>query len=105
MEPVQAKKRYSAFVRTDLDAILARHACDTIIVAGLNRHACVRATIVDAYQRDYAVWIARDCIDSYDEEHHAVSMKYMDGKLGIAMTNGQLDAELRNSYSRSQPNR
>jgi nicotinamidase-related amidase len=103
-DSVLVKKRYSAFFRTDLDAILDRLACRTIIVAGVNTHACVRATVVDAYQRDYDVWIARDCIDSYDEEHHAVTMKYMDGKLGIAMTNDQLDAELRRSWESTKPN-
>jgi nicotinamidase-related amidase len=63
---------------------------------------CVRATVVDAYQRDDGVRIARDCIDSYDEEHHAIS-EYMDGKLGIAMTNDQLDAELRSRYATNNP--
>jgi nicotinamidase-related amidase len=96
---VVVKKRYSAFFRTDLDAILDRLACKTIIVAGINTHACVRTTVIDAYQRDYGVRIAGDCTDSYDEEHHSISMRYMDGKLGIAMTNGQLDAELRSAYS------
>jgi nicotinamidase-related amidase len=102
-DSVLIKKRYSAFFRTDLDAILVRHACKTIIVAGINTHACVRATVVDAYQRDYGVWIASECVDSYDEKHHAISMKYMDGKLGIAMTNDQLDAELRNAHAISRP--
>ena len=102
-DSVVVKKRYSAFFRTDLDAILNRIACKTIIVAGINTHACVRATVVDAYQRDYSVWIAKDCVDSYDEEHHAISMKYMDGKLGIAMTNDQLDAELLKIYAINKP--
>jgi hypothetical protein len=30
-----------------------------------------------------------------DEEHHRISMRYMDGKIGIAMTNNQLDTEFR----------
>lgn len=102
-DSVVVKKRYSAFFRTDLDAILNRIACKTIIVAGINTHACIRATVVDAYQRDYGVWIAKDCVDSYDEEHHAISMKYMDGKLGIAMTNDQLDAELLKIYAINKP--
>jgi nicotinamidase-related amidase len=88
-DSVIIKKRYSAFFGTDLDGILNRQACKTLIVAGVNTHACVRTTVIDAYQRDYAVWLASDCIDSYDEEHHAISMRYMDGKLGIAMTNAR----------------
>jgi nicotinamidase-related amidase len=88
------KKRYSAFFGTNLDSILNGLACKRIVVAGVNTHACVRSTVIDAYQRDYDVLLAKDCIDSHDEEHHRISMHYMDGKLGTAMTNNQLDAEL-----------
>jgi nicotinamidase-related amidase len=94
-DSVIIKKRYSGFFGTDLDGILNRRACKTIIVAGVNTHACVRTTVIDAYQRDYQVWLASDCIDSYDEEHHAISMRYMDGKMGIAMTNEEIDWRLR----------
>jgi nicotinamidase-related amidase len=89
------KKRYSAFFGTNLDSILDGLACKRIVVAGVNTHACVRATVIDAYQRDYAVLLAQDCIDSHDEQHHSISMRYMDGKLGVAMTNNQIDIELR----------
>ena len=89
------KKRYSAFFGTNLDSILDGLACKRIVVAGVNTHACVRATVIDAYQRDYDVLLAQDCIDSHDEQHHSISMRYMDGKLGVAMTNSQLDTEFR----------
>jgi nicotinamidase-related amidase len=89
------KKRYSAFFGTNLDSILDGLACKRIVVAGVNTHACVRATVIDAYQRDYDVLLAQDCIDSHDEQHHSISMRYMDGKLGVAMTNNQIDTELR----------
>jgi nicotinamidase-related amidase len=88
------KKRYSAFFGTELDTLLRRMACDRIVIAGINTHACVRITAVDAYQRDYEVLLARDCIDSYDQVHHDISMRYMDGKIGVALTNIQLEAEL-----------
>jgi nicotinamidase-related amidase len=89
------KKRYSAFFGTNLHSVLDGMACKRIVVAGVNTHACVRSTVVDAYQRDYDVLLALDCIDSHDEQHHSISMRYMDGKLGVAMTNDQIDTELR----------
>jgi maleamate amidohydrolase len=91
------KKRYSAFFGTELDSLLRRIACDRIVIAGINTHACVRTTAIDAYQRDYKVMLALDCIESYDQVHHDISMRYMDGKIGLAMTNPQLEAELRNA--------
>jgi nicotinamidase-related amidase len=94
-DSVIVKKRYSAFFGTDLDSKLRGQNCQRIIVAGINSHACVRMTAIDAYQRDYEVWLASDCIDSYDEQHHAVSMRYLDGKIGLAMTNEELRGVLR----------
>ena len=96
-DSIVIKKRYSAFFGTNLDSILDGLSCRKIVVAGVNTHACVRATVIDAYQRDYDVLLAKDCIDSYDEQHHDISMRYMDGKLGVAMTNTQIDGEFRDS--------
>ncbi len=86
------KKRYSAFYGTTLDELLKRAACDTLIVAGVNTHACIRTTVVVAYQRDFNVWLAGDCIDSYDQEHHRISVRYLDGKLGMWLSNAQIRA-------------
>ena len=84
------KKRYSAFFGTDLDDRLLGSGTSKLIVAGINTHACIRATVVDAYQRDFEVILARDCIDSHDLEHHEISWRYMNGKLGTGMSNEQI---------------
>jgi nicotinamidase-related amidase len=81
------KKRYSAFFRTNLDELLQTLATDTLIIGGINTHACVRMAVIDAYQRDYEVVLALDCTDSYDEEHHRVSLRYLTGGMSNAKTN------------------
>jgi nicotinamidase-related amidase len=91
------KKRYSAFHQTPLDELLNRQGCRHLIVAGINTHACIRTTVVDAYQRDLDVVLARDCIESHDEVHGAISWSYMDGKLGRGMDNVSLLNWLRSS--------
>lgn len=73
------KKRYSAFFGTDLDELLKQLRPGVVVVAGINTHACVRTTVIDAYQRDYEVVVATDCIASYDEAHHEMSKRYLDG--------------------------
>lgn len=88
------KKRYSAFFGTDLDSILAELGATHVIVAGINTHACVRTTAIDAYQRDYEVILAEECIGSYDQEHHDVSWRYMNGKIGTGMNNEEIGALL-----------
>jgi nicotinamidase-related amidase len=79
------KKRYSAFFGTDLDRLVARHRIDTVVLAGINTHACIRTTAIDAYQRDLAVVLAREAVGSYDTDHAAISLKYMDGKIADVM--------------------
>jgi nicotinamidase-related amidase len=93
-DPVVIKKRYSAFFATELEQILQRLAPDVLILAGINTHACVRVTAIDAYQRDWKVVVAADCVDSYDREHHEISMKYMKDKIATVMTNQEIRSAL-----------
>ena len=75
------KKRYSAFFGTELDRLIAALGIDAVALAGINTHACIRTTAIDAYQRDLAVILPREAIASYDKEHAAISLRYMDGKI------------------------
>jgi len=88
------KKRYSAFFETNLDAVLAKLKPDTLVVAGINTHACIRMAAIDAYQRNWPVVLAADCVDSYDREHHAVSIRYMKDKIARVMTNREIRTAL-----------
>lgn len=80
-DPHFVKKRYSAFFGTPLDEIIRARGVDTLVLAGVNTHACVRMTAIDAYQRDLEVIIPREAVGSYDREHAAVSLRYMDGRI------------------------
>jgi nicotinamidase-related amidase len=86
------KKRYSAFFGTHFDKLLAELQPSYIILAGINTHACVRMTAVDAYQRDLPVILAIDGINSYDQEYHRVSLRYLSQGIAQVMHNDQLIA-------------
>jgi nicotinamidase-related amidase len=88
------KKRYSAFFGTGLDQELTVIKPDAVILAGINTHACIRMTAIDAYQRDWPVILASDCIDSYDREHHEVSLRYMKDKIAAVMSNREIQMAL-----------
>jgi len=89
-DAVVVKKRYSAFFGTGLDETLLSLRPDGLIMAGINTHACVRMTAIDAYQRDWKVIIAADCVDSYDREHHDISLRYLHDKIAPVMTNEEI---------------
>jgi nicotinamidase-related amidase len=88
------KKRYSAFFKTNLDEIIDRLRPDALILAGINTHACIRTTAIDAYQRDLHVVIASDCVDSYDREHHDISLRYMRDRIADLMSNEEIRGSL-----------
>src|SRR6185437_9227767 len=55
-DPIVVKKRYSAFFGTTLEEVLAAFHPNTLILAGINTHACIR---------------------THDEEHHAITLRYL----------------------------
>jgi isochorismate hydrolase len=64
------------------------------VLAGVNTHACIRTTAIDAYQRDWPVVLASDCNGSYDSEHHHVTLKYMKDKIATLRTNREIEDRL-----------
>ena len=84
------KKRYSAFFRTTLDEVLGKSSPDVLVVSGVNTHACIRATVIDAYQRDYDVIVASECTASNDEEHHEITRRYLDNRIARFLSNDEI---------------
>jgi maleamate amidohydrolase len=93
-DPIIVKKRYSAFFGTELEALLAKLQPDTLVLAGINTHACIRTTAIDAYQRDWPLIIATDCVSSCDEEHHEMTLRYLQREIARAMTNKEIELAL-----------
>jgi acyl-CoA reductase-like NAD-dependent aldehyde dehydrogenase len=79
-EATVSKAFFSAFSAPELDRALAAARADTLLVAGVHLHGCVRATVLDAYQRGLAVWIAEDAVASDDPLHAAVTRRYLEGR-------------------------
>lgn len=65
-EPVFHKTGFSAFTSPGLEQLLDANAVDTVIVAGLHLHACVREAVLGAYDRNRTVWVAEDATGSDD---------------------------------------
>lgn len=76
-EPAVHKRFYSAF-EGDLAEVLREEGCDTLVLAGVHLHACVRATALDAYARGLGVWIAEDAVASDDPLHAAATRRWLE---------------------------
>jgi maleamate amidohydrolase len=87
------KKRYSMFYGTALESLLQDLQADSLILAGVNSHACVRTAAIDAYQRDLAVTIVRECVASKDLKHHEITMDYLDGAIATVVTLAEFQSQ------------
>jgi len=90
-DTVIIKKRYSAFFETDLDQVLKKLSPASVIFAGINTHACIRTAVIDAYQRDWPVIVASDCVGSRDQQHHEITLKYLKDHVAKVMTNKAIE--------------
>jgi acyl-CoA reductase-like NAD-dependent aldehyde dehydrogenase/nicotinamidase-related amidase len=79
-EPIVGKTAFSAFGNPGFEARLRELGADTLILAGIYLHSCVRATALDAYGRGFDVWIVSDAVGSTEPLHAAVSRRYLEGR-------------------------
>lgn len=76
-EAIVHKTDFSAFGDEVLDGLLGARGVDTVIVAGVHTHACVRATVLDAYARRLCVWVADDAVGSDEPLHAAAARRWL----------------------------
>jgi acyl-CoA reductase-like NAD-dependent aldehyde dehydrogenase/nicotinamidase-related amidase len=79
-EPVISKTDFSAFSSPEMEKLIQRVGCDTLVLAGVHLHGCVRATALDAYARRLEVWIADDAVGSDDPVHAALTVRYLEDR-------------------------
>ncbi len=76
------KRRYSAFMGTELEIILKGMGIDTLIITGVATDACVEATCMEAQQLDYKVIVPRECVAGTSLEQHEALLKHIGRILG-----------------------
>ncbi len=78
-----AKRRFSAFLFTELDALLRRLGVDTLVIGGTQYPNCVRGTAVDAMSRDYRVIVVSDACSAQTAQVAEANIADLRG-MGIA---------------------
>lgn len=90
------KRRYSAFLGTDLDLLLRCKKITTLFLIGGLTDVCVRFTAVDAHQHDYKFYVVTDCVTGSSRKAHdyaLLNMKYLQRESNIT-TQDILEAEV-----------
>ncbi|MGB8452507.1 MAG: isochorismatase family cysteine hydrolase [Anaerocolumna sp.] len=72
-----AKRRYSAFIGTDLDLLLRCLKTKTLFLIGGLTDVCVHFTAVDAHQNDYRFYVVTDCVTGSSWKAHEYALKNM----------------------------
>lgn len=70
-----AKRRFSAFFKTDLDQTLRTLTVDAVVVAGIATHVCVLMTAMDALSHDFHSIIVEDCCAAHKKEVHRAALE------------------------------
>jgi maleamate amidohydrolase len=73
-EPVVLKKGASAFFGTNLTAILAARAIDSVILCGATTSGCIRATAIDLLQHGYPTVVPRECVGDRAQAPHEANL-------------------------------
>ena len=69
------KKRFSAFMNTELDLMLRRLGIGHIVVCGAQYPTCIRATVFDAVAYGYSVTLLTDATSAQTEEIAAANIR------------------------------
>lgn len=65
----------SMFYETKLEPFLTKASVDTVIVTGVNTSGCVRATVIDSFQRGYRTIVPEDCVGDVEEQPHKDNLR------------------------------
>jgi alpha-ketoglutaric semialdehyde dehydrogenase len=79
-EPIFHKTGLSAVTPTQLADLARELAIDTVIVAGVKTHACVRRLALDAWHAGLTIWIAADAIASDDPLHAVATRRFLEAR-------------------------
>lgn len=80
---VVQKWRSSAFVGTPLELILRSNAIQSVVVCGVATNACVESTVRDAFNNNYYVVLAEDCVAAYEQRLHDASLTVLRGRVDV----------------------
>ncbi|HEY9868280.1 MAG TPA: aldehyde dehydrogenase family protein [Candidatus Obscuribacterales bacterium] len=79
-ETIIHKTFFSGFSNDQLAPLLRSLKVDTLLIAGVHLHGCIRSTVLDAYQQGYACLVAEDAVASDDPLHAALTRRYLESR-------------------------
>lgn len=89
-DPVITKHRYSAFIDTELNALLRGSGITSLILCGVATNVCVESTARDGYMLDYHIVFLADASATYDQGLHDSTLENIRRSFGVVTTAEEL---------------
>ena len=89
---ILGKRRYDAFLGTDLDLLLRSKKVENLICCGVTTHVCVMSTVFTARNLDYRVLLARDAVAAVSADHQAAALLCMSDVFAYVTTSADVTA-------------
>jgi nicotinamidase-related amidase len=87
---IQRKRRYDAFLGTDLDAALRARGVENLLVTGVCTDICVISTVYHARNLDYRVFLLRDAVAGTTPARHEAAIACMEHVFAFVGTTAEV---------------
>jgi len=87
---IRGKRRYDAFLGTELDVVLRARRIENLLVTGVCTDICVIATVYHARNLDYRVFVLRDAVAGTTPERHDAAIACMEHVFAYVGTTAEL---------------
>ncbi len=90
---VLTKHRYSAFQRSNLEALMRARGRDQLVICGVYAHIGCMATAAEAFQRDIEAFVVADALADYSRDRHDMALQWVAATCGVPLATDQATQE------------
>lgn len=88
------KRRYDAFLGTDLETLLRSRRVENLIVTGVCTDICVASTVQHARNLDFRCYVVRDCVAGTTPERHEAALLCLSHVFGYVVSLAEVEKDL-----------
>ena len=88
------KRRYDAFLGTDLETLLRSRRVDNLLVTGVCTDICVASTVQHARNLDFRCYVLRDCVAGTSVERHEAALLCLSHVFGYVVSLADVEKDL-----------